>query len=201
LKYDTALSWEDQIPESNRPHHTSNVLRVFTERLQRVQNTQLLDLGPVCGENINFFARRVKRLFVCDMFLRLDLAYRQGLGTTHVWQHLDYPPPSFDGIMLWGLIDYLNDSELRALLDLCNTMLKPSGTLLAVVQDEFTASSTVNSYVIADNFEVYLRPQPHLSLSLRRRHNRERLAILSPFTPIKSFVSRDGIGEILLQPR
>jgi hypothetical protein len=201
LKYDTALSWEDQIPESNRPHHTSNVLRVFTERLQRVQNTQLLDLGPVCGENINFFARRVKRLFVCDMFLRLDLAYRQGLGTTHVWQHLDYPPPSFDGIMLWGLIDYLNDSELRELLDLCNTMLKPSGTLLAVVQDEFTASSTVNSYVIADNFEVYLRPQPHLSLSLRRRHNRERLAILSPFTPIKSFVSRDGIGEILLQPR
>jgi hypothetical protein len=200
LKYDTALSGEDQTTEPDRPHHTSNVLRAFTERLKRSQNAQLLDLGPICGENINFFAKRVKRLFVCDMFLRLDLACRRGLPTTHVWQHLDYPPLSFDGIMLWGLIDYLDDSEVRRLLDLCNTMLKPSGTLLAVVQDEFTASSTINSYVIADNFEINLRHQPHLLLSLRRRNNRERLGILSPFTPIKSFVSRDGIGEILLQP-
>jgi hypothetical protein len=135
------------------------------------------------------------------MFLRLDLACRLGLPTTHVWQHLDYPPLSFDGIMLWSLIDYLDDSEVHKLLGLCNTMLKPSGTLLAVVQDEYTISSTINSYVIADNFGVYLRPQPHLSLSLQRRHNRALLTIVAPFTPIKSFVSRDGIREILLQPK
>jgi len=201
LKYDTALSGEDQITEPDRPHHTSNVLKVFTERVKRSQNAQLLDLGPVCGENINFFAKRVKRLFVCDMFLRLDLACRRGLPTSNVWQHLDYPPLSFDGIMLWGLIDYLDDTEVRKLLNLCNTMLKPSGTLLAVFQDEFTITSTTNSYVISDNFEVYLRPQPHLSLSLRTRHNRALLTIVAPFTPIKSFVSRDGIREILLQPK
>lgn len=201
MKYDTALSGEDQITEPDRPHHTSNVLKVFTERVKRSQNAQLLDLGPVCGENINFFAKRVKRLFVCDMFLRLDLACRRGLPTSNVWQHLDYPPLSFDGIMLWGLIDYLDDTEVRKLLDLCNTMLKPSGTLLAVFQDEFTITSTTNSYVISDNFEVYLRPQPHLSLSLRTRHNRALLTIVAPFTPIKSFVSRDGIREILLQPK
>lgn len=201
MKYDTALSGEDQITEPDRPHHTSNVLKVFTERVKRSQNAQLLDLGPVCGENINFFAKRVKRLFVCDMFLRLDLACRRGLPTSNVWQHLDYPPLSFDGIMLWGLIDYLDDTEVRKLLNLCNTMLKPSGTLLAVFQDEFTITSTTNSYVISDNFEVYLRPQPHLSLSLRTRHNRALLTIVAPFTPIKSFVSRDGIREILLQPK
>lgn len=201
MKYDTALSGEDQTTEPDRPHHTSNVLKVFTERVKRSQNAQLLDLGPVCGENINFFAKRVKRLFVCDMFLRLDLACRRGLPTSNVWQHLDYPPLSFDGIMLWGLIDYLDDTEVRKLLDLCNTMLKPSGTLLAVFQDEFTITSTTNSYVISDNFEVYLRPQPHLSLSLRTRHNRALLTIVAPFTPIKSFVSRDGIREILLQPK
>jgi hypothetical protein len=200
LKYDTALSGEDRITEPDRPHHTSNVLGVFMERLKESRDAQLLDLGPVCGENINFFAKRVKRLFVCDMFLRLDLACRRGLPATGVWQHLDYPPLSFDGIILWGLIDYLDDSEVRKLLDLCNTMLKPSGTLLAVVQDEFAVTSTINSYVIADNFGVYLRPQPHLSLSLRTRHNRALLTIVAPFTPIKSFVSRDGMREVLLRP-
>ena len=202
MKYDTALSGEDRITEPDRPYYTSNVLRVFTERLKRSQDAQLLDLGPVCGENINFFAKRVKRLFVFDMFRRLDLARRRGLPTTNVWQQLDYPPLTFDGIMLWGLIDYLDDSEVRKLLNLCNTMLKPSGTVLAVVQSEFTITSTINSYVIADNFEVYLRPQPHLSLSLRTRHNRALLTIVAPFTPIKSFVSQDGgIREILLRPK
>jgi hypothetical protein len=199
LKYDTALTGEDRITEPDRLHHTSNVLRVFMERLEGRQNTQLLDLGPVCSENINFFARRVKTLFVCDMFLRLDSASRRNLPTTDVWEHLDYPPLSFDGIMLWGLIDYLDDSEVRKLLDLCSTMLKPSGTLLAVIQGEFTTTSTLNSYVIADNFEVYLRPQPHLSLSLRTRHNRALMTAVAPFTPIKSFVSRNGMREILLQ--
>ena len=201
MKYDAALSGEDQIPESARPHHTSNVLKVFTERLERSRNAQVLDLGPVCGENINFFANRVKRLFVCDMFLRLDLACRRGRPMADVWQHLDYPPLSFDGIILWGLIDYLDDSEARKLLDLCSTMLKSSGTLLAVVQGEFTVTATINAYVIADNFGVCLRPQPHLSLSLRTRHNRALLTIADPFTPIKSFVSRDGLREILLRPK
>lgn len=160
----------------------------------------MLDLGPVCGENINFFGQRVKRLFVCDMFLRLDLAHRNGLPLTQAWQHLDYTPQSFDGILLWGLIDYLEDHEVRKLLGLCNTMLRPSGTLLAVVQDEYSVASEVNSYVIGEDFGVYIRPQPHLRLSLGRRHNRALLALVAPFTPFKSFIYRDGVREILLRP-
>jgi hypothetical protein len=172
---------------------------VFTEQVEKRQNAQVLDLGPVCGENISFFGQRVKRLFVCDMFLRLDLAHRGGLPLSQVWQHLDYPSQSFDGIMLWGLIEYLDNDEVHKLLDLCNTMLKPLGTILAVVQDEYAVASEINSYVIAEDFGVYLRPQPHLKLPWRRRHNRALLAIVAPFSPIKSFIYRDGIREILLR--
>lgn len=199
MKPYTARLRVDQTTEPGRPHHASNVLKLFTEHLKRRQDAQALDVGPVCGENINFFARRVKRFFVCDMFLRLDLARRKARPPSHAWQQLDYPSQSFDGIMLWGLIDYLDDREVRKLVDLCQDLLRPLGTLLAVVQDEYAFSSVINSYVIAEDFGVYPRPQPHLALPLQRRHNRALLDMVAPFTPLKSFIYRDGIREILLQ--
>ena len=76
---------------------------------------QVLDLGPVCEENITYFARRVKRFHVCDMFLRLNRNKREGLPSKMVWKHLDYRPHSFDGINLWDFIDHLNDDEIAQL--------------------------------------------------------------------------------------
>jgi hypothetical protein len=160
----------------------------------------VLDVGPICGENVDFFARRVKRVFVFDMFLRLDLDRRNTLSQSQAWQHLDYPSNSFDGIALWGLFDYLDDQGITTLIARCADMLRPSGTLLAVVQDEHNIiKSEITSYVISEDFEVLRRPQPHLALPLQRRHNRALLAMVDPFIPVKSFIYRGGIREILLQ--
>jgi hypothetical protein len=160
----------------------------------------MLDVGPVCGENVEFFARRVKRVFICDMFLRLDLACRQGLTQNRAWQDLDYPSNSFDGIALWGLFDYLDDQGISALIARCSYMLRPSGILLAVVQDEHhIIDPGISSFVISEDFNVLRRPQPHLSLASHRRHNRALLGMVEPFIPLKSFIYRGGIREILLQ--
>jgi len=199
LNQNASLPSQDQIADLGDPHHTSGVLRVFTEQIEKVQDAQVLDLGPVCTENISFFAKRVKRLFVCDMFIRLDSAHRSGLPLRQVWKHLDYPSRNFDGIMLWDLIDYLDNDEAHYLLDLCHTMLKPAGMLLAVVQNQCAVTSKTNSYAVVGDFGVCLRPQPHLRLLWRKRHNRALLDIAAPFTPIKWYIYRDGIREILLK--
>ena len=195
----TALLRENQANEPERLQHTSNALRLFTEHLENRPDAQVLDVGPVCGENIGFFAQRAQRVFVCDMFLRLDLARRNDLPQSHAWQQLDYPTRSFDGIALWGLFDYLDDEGISTLIGRCTDMLKPSGRLLAVVQDEHNMVPTINTYVISEGFEVARRPQPHLSLTAQRRHNRALLAMVDPYIPLKSFIYRGGLREILLQ--
>ncbi len=196
----TARLRENQANEPSRSQHTSNALRLFTEHLENQTDAQVLDIGPVCGENVGFFARRVKKVFVCDMFLRLDLARRKELPQNQPWQNLDYQPNSFDGIALWGLFDYLNDQEVSMLVLRCSYMLRPSGILLAVVQDEHNiVDPGINSYVISDDFNVLRRPQPHLSLASQRRHNRALLGMVDPFIPLKSFIYRGGIREILLR--
>lgn len=177
--------------------YTSNALQLFMENLDDQPSTQVLDLGPVCQENIRFFARRVKKLYVCDMFIRLDRCLGKGDPVDRIWHELDYPPESFDGILIWELADRLEDGEVRALVKLCHTLLKPGGMAVVLVLGEQAASLGVNSFVVGKNFRIGLRSQPHLRLPIRGRQNRDILALMTPLKPAKSFICRLGFMEFL----
>lgn len=179
--------------------YTSHILKLFTEGLKSPSQGQVLDAGPACQENIAFFARRVKRLYVCDMFIHLEQCLNKKHPVSQIWKHLDYPPESFDGILLWELADRLDDKEVSTLAKLCHKMLKPGGMAAVTVQGDQTASSMVNSFVIGQDFRVSLRPQTHLHLPLRHRQNRDVLAMMAPLTPAKSFICRPGFMEFLFR--
>ncbi|MBW2669279.1 MAG: hypothetical protein JRD87_05235 [Deltaproteobacteria bacterium] len=69
--------------------YTSNALKLFLEHLEQRPEKKLLDVGPVCQENIRFFASRAKKLYVCDMFIRLDRCIRKGSPVDQIWDKLD----------------------------------------------------------------------------------------------------------------
>lgn len=178
---------------------TSNTLKLFIESIHRQPKRQMLDLGPACRENIHYFTQWVQKFYVCDMFSRLARCLHGKNPVHQIWQQLDYSPKSFDGILLWELPDRLDEQEVVALVDLCHTMLKPGGLLVMFVLGEQRVSSVVNSFVIGQDFRVHLRPQPHLHLPLHARQNRDVLAMMSPLTPVKSFVCRHGLKEFLFR--
>ena len=177
--------------------YTSNVLQLFIEGLNGHPAPKVLDLGPVCQENIRFFARRVKRHYVCDMFIRLERCINTGDSVDRIWHELDYPPESFDGILIWELADRLDDREVKALVRLCYTLLKPGGMAVTLVLGEQAARFGVNSFVIGQDFKVRLRSQHHLHLPIRGRQNRDILAMMTPLKPAKSFICRLGFMEFL----
>ena len=185
--------------ERDPADYTSSVLGLFAEALEHCREPQVLDLGPVCGENITFFAHQVHRLYVFDMFIRLDRNRRKGVPLSWAWRQLDYPPQSFDGILLWDLADHLNDEEVTRLVQLCRIMIKPAGMITVFVSGAKPLSHTVNSFVIGDGMRLHLRPQFHLELPLRFRQNREVLSLFTPFAPVRSFIYRDGLREFLFR--
>lgn len=194
-----ARSREERRSELEPTYYTSNILRLFVDGLKGRRETQILDIGPACGENISFLAQQVKRLYVCDMFHRLDQDRRKGLPPSQVWRHLDYPPQSFDGILLWDLAERLDDREAGKLVKLCHSLVKPGGMVTVFAPGKKASPSLVNTFVIGDNLRVYLRPQPHLALPLRSRQNRDVLAMMAPFKPVKSYIYRIGLEEFLFQ--
>ena len=184
---------------SETANFASNVLKLFAEGLESRPQGQVLDVGPAFQENLMFFATRAKRLYVCNMFLHLAECLKKERPVSQIWKHLDYPPESFDGILLWDLADRLDDQEVSTLANLCYKMLKPGGMAAVWVPGEQAALSGVNAYVIGQDFTVSLRPQTNLHLPLRSRQNREALAMMAPLTPAKSYLCRPGIMEFLFR--
>ncbi|MBW2450290.1 MAG: hypothetical protein JRE92_07695, partial [Deltaproteobacteria bacterium] len=45
--------------------YNSTILKEFVDTLEDLEDAQTLDMGPVCQENITFFALRMGRHYVC----------------------------------------------------------------------------------------------------------------------------------------
>ncbi len=186
-------------PEVVTADYTSMSLPLFVDHLEQSPEAQMLDIGPVSGNNISFFTQYSKKLYICDMFSHLDKICRQGLPLAHLWSHMDYPPQTFEGILLWDMGDHLEDPDLAKLVELCLSLVKPGGLIMLLAQEEQPNLSPVTAFVIKNNFTLSLRPQPHLSLPFNYRHNRDVIAKMSPFTMIKSFIYRTGLREFLFR--
>jgi hypothetical protein len=179
--------------------YNSTILKEFVETIERFKDSQTLDLGPVCQENMMFFAHRMGRHYVCDMFLRLTGEKYKEPSPSNGWRHLDYPERNFDGIQLWDLCDHLEDDEVSRLAGLSYKMLRATGLLMLIAFEKKPTSSIGNTFVIGQDFRVDVRPQPHLDLPWKFRHNRALTSLLSNFTIVRSFRYHSGIREFLFK--
>ncbi|MGB5749670.1 MAG: class I SAM-dependent methyltransferase [Desulfobacterales bacterium] len=179
--------------------YTSEILKLLIDPLVRLKDGQMLDVGPVCEENIMFFASRLRRHYVCDMFLRLIREQSVARHSRNVWRHLDYPARFFDGIHLWDLCDHLDDKKVSQLLELCLSMLQPGGLLMLTAFEKPPSPARVNSFIIQNGYRINYRVQPHLNLAWHCRHNRALMSMLTGFIIVKSLRYRNGIREILLK--
>ncbi len=179
--------------------YTSRILPLFVEFLEDHPKGCLLDVGPVCGENIRFFASRVAKLYVCDLFQRLCQERSRGRSASHVWPELNYPVGSFEAVQLWNLGDHLEDRDFARLVELCILMLKPKGVLMLIARGEQESFALSSCFSIEDSFRLVVRALPDLELPFHHRHNRDLIAMLNPFRLVKSFIYRSGLREFLFQ--
>ncbi len=179
--------------------YNSTILELFVESLERWNDVQTLDAGPVCQENIIYFARRVKRHYACDMFIRLHRALGEQPEPGNFCKQLDFPARSFDGIQLWDLIDHLDDDQAKLLLERCFDMLRPAGLLMLISSEKKPGPAPINTLIIGRNYRLDLRPQQHLELPWHGRHNRALMSLLAEFASVKLFRYRNGLREFLFK--
>ena len=179
--------------------YSSTILELFVESLARWNDVQILDAGPVCLENMTFFARKIQRHYACDMFIRLHRSLGQDSKPGNFCQDLDYPPRSFDGIQLWDLVDHLDDDRARQLVGRCLEMLRPTGLLMLIALEKKPEPATINTFVVGRDYRLDLRRQPHLELPWYGRHNRALMSLLAEFETVKSYRYVNGLREFLFK--
>jgi hypothetical protein len=179
--------------------YNSTILELFLKSIERWKDVQILDAGPVCQENMTFFARKTQRYYSCDMFIRLHRSLGRDSKSDNFCQDLDYPPRSFDGIQLWDLVDHLDDDQARRLVARCVEMLRSTGLLMLIALEKKPEPATINSFVIGRNYRLDLRSQPHLELPWYGRHNRALMSLMDQFDNVKSFRYHNGLREFLFK--
>ena len=187
-------------PELKPIGSDSLVVKRLLEKFQRQTASKILDLGPACQENIDFFARRTKQFYLCDLFSRLNQnSAKKKSSFDKIWKQLDYPLGSFDCINLWDLLDHLNDTEALKITQRCYKMTKPSGLILIMAIEKALHPHYANLFAYGRDNRLIWRTLPNVRPSSYYRHNRALISLLKPFKPIRSFRYHSGVREMLFQ--
>ncbi len=177
----------------------SKAFSAFFKHIEARSATRILDIGPVCGDNINLLAQLVHQLYICDMFTRLGQWLKNDHSSGHVWQYLDYAPDTFDGILLWDLADRMSDNLISGAGKKCWHILKPGGIVMACASGEKENHAGVRAFVLANDLSISFRNQAHLDLPLYTRKTREIIDTMAPLKLVQSSLFRNGLREFIFK--
>jgi hypothetical protein len=204
-----------RVPEMLETTRVSNGLKEFLWNLDGLGRGTLLDLGPAWQTTLSFFIERGFRVSSEDIlrawkaFLTEEEARLQEAGRIHdsldmtpngraarfLESNLQYSPLSFDAVLLWDLLDYLEPALGKQIVICLTDFLRPGGVVFAMFHSK--KPEGFQRYRVADSNTLQLISTPPICSSQKIFQNREIQELFSRFRTMKSFVSRDQLRETL----
>src|SRR5258708_3032333 len=202
-------------PESPGSARVSNGLKEFLWNLDGLGRGTLLDLGPAWQTTLSFFIERGFRVSSEDILrgwkafladeekrLREDDDAREkldmtpsGRATRFLAENLQYPRASFDAVLLWDLLDYLEPMVVKQMVANLTELLRPGGVILAMFHSK--RPEGFQRYRVVDSNTVQVISSAVICPAQKAYQNREIQDLFARFRTMKSFVGRDQLRETL----
>jgi hypothetical protein len=202
-------------PEAPASTRVSNGLKELLWNLDGLGRGTLLDLGPAWQTTLSFFIERGFRVSSEDIlrewkdFLTEEGVRLQGAGVgsetvdmtpagraaRFLESNLQYPRASFDAVLVWDLIDYLEPALAKQTIANLTDLLRPGGVVFALFHSK--KPEGFQRYRIADSNSLQIISASVLCPAQKVYQNREIQDLFNRFRTMKSFVSRDQLRETL----
>src|SRR5436309_11470607 len=202
-------------PEHSETSRNSNGLKEFLWNLDGLGRGTLLDLGPAWQTTLSFFIERGFRVSSEDFLrgwkaflteeekrLREDTDAREKMDMTangravrFLAENLQYPRASFDAVLLWDLLDYLEPMLAKQMVASLTELLRPGGVILAMFHSK--KPEGFQRYRVADSNSLQVISSPVICAAQKVYQNREIQDLFTRFRTMKSFVGRDQLRETL----
>ena len=134
--------------------------------------------------------------------LREDAAARESLDMTangrakrFLAENLQYPRASFDAVLLWDLLDYLEPVLVKQIVATLTELLRPGGVVFAMFHSK--KPEGFQRYRVADSNTLQMISTAMLCPAQKVYQNREIQDLFGRFRTMKSFVGRDQLRETL----
>lgn len=201
-----------ELPSSTR---VSNGLKELLWNLDGIGRGTLLDLGPAWQNTLTFFIERGFRVssedilrewreFLAEEEARLrDMPVATedadmtptGRAQRFLEANFQYPRMSFDAVLLWDLLDYMEPALAKQAVANLSELLRPGGVVFALFHSK--KPEGFQRYRIADSNSLQIISSPVLCPAQKSYQNREIQDLFSRFRTMRSFVSRDQLRETL----
>ncbi len=190
------LSASDFLP---RP---SNGLDQFFSYIKGESGLSILDLSGVNQENVSFITNLGHRIYSEDFRRSVRMAGHgdgQIRADAFLSQNLNHPDSTFDGALVWDVLEYLSTPLLAATVERLARIVKPGSYMLAVFQaQEKTETVPQYSFRIQDSKTLLVAGQG------RRKpeqvfNNRSLEKLFQEFDSLKFFLARDKLREVIVK--
>ena len=203
-------------PQGDQTARVSNGLKEFLWNLDGLGRGTLLDLGPAWQTTLNFFIERGFRVtsddllhslkdFLAEEETRLKSAAvsannnidvtAAGRAARFIQANLQYPQSSFDAVLLWDTLDYMEPAAAKQTVAALTELLRPGGIVFAMFHSK--KPETFQRYRVADSHTLQVIGATPLVPAQRVYQNREIQDLFNRFRTVKSFVGRDQLRELL----
>jgi 2-polyprenyl-3-methyl-5-hydroxy-6-metoxy-1,4-benzoquinol methylase len=206
---------------ANRPLQTdqttrvSNGLKEFLWNLDGLGRGTLLDLGPAWQTTLHFFIERGFRVtsddllkswkdFLAEEDVRVQNAANSsenidltpaGRAARFVQSNIQYAASSFDAVLLWDVLDYMEPAVAKQTVSCLTELLRPGGIVFAMFHSK--KPEGFQRYRVADSSTLQVISAAPIVPAQRVYQNREIQDLFNRFRTVKSFVGRDQLRESL----
>ncbi len=201
--------------ESHETTRVSNGLKELLWNLDGLGKGKLLDLGPAWQTTLSFFIERGFRVSSEDILrgwkaflteeearLREDSSAIETLDMTpggrasrFLNESLQYPKATFDAVLLWDLLDYLEPTLAKQMVANVTELLRPAGVVFAMFHSK--KPEGFQRYRVADSNTLQTISTAIICPAQKVYQNREIQDLFGRYRTMKSFVSRDQLRETL----
>jgi hypothetical protein len=208
-------SGTNRAPETHESTRISNGLKEFLWNLDGLGRGTLLDLGPAWQTTLSFFIERGFRVSSEDLlrgwanFMAEEegrLKAMTAAGESGDWTpsgraerfllgNLQYPASTFDAVLLWDLLDYLEPGVAKQIVAHLTELLRPGGVVFAMFHSK--KPQGFQRYRVADSNTLQVISAAVLNPAQKVYQNREIQDLFGRYRTMKSFVGRDQLRETL----
>ena len=200
---------EDTDPDvgaDSGPSFPTKALSKFLASLSTREQPLLLDLGPVVGHNVTFFGEHLGcKIFVEDVSADIDRHVKDGKLdelAAFIAKRFPQPDDTFDGILCWDVLDYLDKAPAQALASQVARLLKPEGVALAFfnsTEPKGNEPSIYTRHVVVDPTTLKYRPYPAARPKRRPILNRDVNRMFEPLRVTEQFLLKTNVREVLFR--
>jgi len=204
-----------RVPEQQQTTRISNGLKEFLWNLEGLGRGTLLDLGPAWQTTLSFFIERGFRVTSDDILrgwndfqkeqesqVKETLTAEDYLERTpearakkFLKENLQYAPASFDALLLWDVLDYLEPVMAKLTVSHLTDMLRPGGVAFAIFHSK--KPEGFQRYRVTDTNTLQVLVTKPIFPPQKAYQNREIQDLFGRCRTMKTFVGRDQLRETL----